>query len=126
MGNEERTPTVWIVNEGGHVTYSKAKRFGTLVPLTRRNINPFRPDRLALELATKLKTGQEDDYLLLSGPPIANALALYLWLSTFDTANLLIWSTEGDYELRTVSSDLRKLMQEVAVELCPKCGADLS
>lgn len=108
----DRKPTVWIINKGGH-TYRKAEKFGALVPVTTDKINPFRPDRLALEIASKLKHGYVEDFLLLSGPPIANALAICLWLRKFPTVNVLQWSANGrEYELRTIDSEiLEELMQ---------------
>ena len=106
----ERKRTVWIVNKGGH-TYRKAEEFGNLIAVTEGKINPFRPDRLAFELASKLKHAHSDDYLLLSGPPMANALAMILWLHHFGTVNALQWSaTNRNYEMRTIDSEIKELM----------------
>jgi hypothetical protein len=90
-----RQPVVWLVNEGGHA-YTKAERFGRLLPLTQGNVNHFNLDRLMVSVGPKLQSAHEDDYLLISGSPILNGLIVSMWLAKFQKANLLQWSTRAD------------------------------
>lgn len=90
-----RQPVVWLVNEGGHA-YTKAERFGRLLPLTQGNVNHFNLDRLMVSVGPKLQSANEEDYLLISGSPILNGLIVSMWLAKFPKVNLLQWSTRAD------------------------------
>lgn len=69
-------PKVFIVNRAGH-DFSKAKEFGTLVPVTSGNINVFRPDRDLYKIQRALDDfDYTQDFLLLSGNVLANALSV--------------------------------------------------
>lgn len=93
--SSERQRVVWIINEGGH-PYEKGKKFGRLVPLTIGNVNHFNLDRLMVSIAPRLRSATAEDYLLISGSPILNALVVSLWLARFSKANLLQWSVKAD------------------------------
>lgn len=99
-------PTVWIANECGH-SYDDAKRFGELKSLTVGNINPLRPDRLAFNIARGIaRYADEKDYLLVSGTPTVNMIALELWLSRFGTVQLLQWNAKTkEYSLSILKRD---------------------
>lgn len=93
------TRTVWIVNEGAH-NYSKAERYGRLIPITRGNINPFNPGRMMINTQHKLGIATEDDYILLSGLALLNAVVVAMFLSRFGFVNILQYSDkQGDYRL---------------------------
>jgi hypothetical protein len=91
LAEDSRQKVVWVVNEGGH-NYDPARKFGRLMPLTTGNINHFNLDRLMVTLAPRLKSAEQEDYLLISGTPILNALVVAMWLTRFPRANLLQWS----------------------------------
>lgn len=91
----ERTPTVWLTNMGGH-DYSKAKRFGNLVPFTIGNVNPFNFDRIMATVGPKLDLANEDDYLLISGSPIICSVIIAMWLRRFGRVRVLQWSTRKE------------------------------
>lgn len=89
--------TVWLVNKGGH-DYSTLKPFGAVIPLTEGSVNPFNPDRLWLSIANKLAMSEPDDWLALSGSPLANGIAFAIWFRRFDYSNILQWSVgKGRY-----------------------------
>lgn len=90
---DDRQPVVWLVNEGGHV-YEAAERFGRIVPLTTANVNPFGLDRLIVNLGQRLELAKENDYILISGLAILNSLVLLIWLTKFEKAKVLQWSTK--------------------------------
>lgn len=98
----ERRPTVWLTNLGGH-PYSKAERFGTLIPLTKGETNPFKPDRIASSVGSILRQASEDDYVLVSGMPTVVGVVMAIWLTKFKKIQLLQWSMrQQDYELVTL------------------------
>lgn len=109
-------PTVWICNEAGH-DYSDAKRYGEPKPLTIGNVNPLQVDRLKWHLARGIaKYASADDYLLISGTPMVNAIALAIWLNHFRAVKLLQWNAKHRvYELSEFTLD--HLMDLIEKEL---------
>jgi hypothetical protein len=109
-------PTVWIVNNCGH-PYEDAKRFGELESLTIGNVNPLRPDRLCWNIAQGIaKYASEKDFLLVSGTPTVNMLALELWLGRFGYAQLLQWNAKKkEYELSVLKRDHMLTLLEQAM-----------
>jgi hypothetical protein len=86
-------PVVWVVNNAGH-DMSAAERFGRLMPLTTGSVNPFNVDRLMANIAPRLQHAQEEDYVLISGLPLLNAVVLLLWLAKFPHVKLLQYSVK--------------------------------
>lgn len=102
-------PTIWIVNEAGH-NYSKALDLipsGELKPLTLGDINPLRIDRLTQNLARGIaRYVSKSDYMLISGTPVLNAIALTLWLLQHNSCKILQWNAkQREYELSTLNLD---------------------
>lgn len=96
---------VWITNQGGH-PYSKAERFGRLLPLTKGTVNPFKLDRIAYTIGMMLKQADEEDYLLISGLPVIVGIIMAMWLTKFSKVKILQWSIRNqDYELVTLYSE---------------------
>lgn len=83
---------VWVVNEGNH-NYDNAKRFGELVMITDREkgVNVFAIDNLVTEIKEKLISAKKDDYILISGYPILNAIVIHYFLKNFGQALILQW-----------------------------------
>lgn len=98
---------VWIVNEAGH-DFSPAEEYGELKALTVGDVNPLKVDRIAYNLARGIGgfIDDKEDYLLLSGTPILNALAVHLWLRKFPKCKILQWNApKGEYALRAVRDE---------------------
>lgn len=96
--NTTKAPVVWVVNKAGHPV-TKAERFGRLVPLTTGAVNPFRPDRLMFLIGPRLAMADQEDYVMISGLPILNALVMTMWLTKFPFIKILQWSTQDrDYK----------------------------
>jgi hypothetical protein len=93
--SEERTPVVWIINEGGH-DYKKAEKYGRLMPMTTGSVNPFNPDRLMVIVSNRLRVATAQDFLVVSGSPMLNAIAVSMWLIRFKVCNVLHWSHRDD------------------------------
>lgn len=110
-------PTVWVANEAGH-PYDKIKdKVGDveIKPITMGNVNPLRPDRLSWHIGRGLaKFVKEDDFLLISGSPVVNALVLAMWLLRFPTCKLALWDAKaGEYKLATVErSNMESIIQK--------------
>lgn len=95
-----RVPVVWVVNEGGH-NYEPGKKWGRLIPLTTSNINHFNVDRLAVNIAERIRAADEEDFVLISGSPLLNVIVFQLWLRRFKKAKVLQHSVKSDdYVLR--------------------------
>lgn len=100
--DKSHVPVVWIVNLSGH-NYEPAKKFGRFISLTTGNVNHFNVDRLAQNMAITLAVAHEEDYLLISGSPMLNVIAVQLWLRKFTKVKLLQFSTrEEAYIPRTL------------------------
>jgi len=102
-------PTIWIVNESGHPYHLALNTVpdATLRPFTIGTINPFRVDRLSSEIATGVvKYSHADDYVLLSGTPILNAIVIAIWLLHHRNCKILQWNAKkGEYALSNLSQD---------------------
>jgi len=80
---------VWIVSNSGH-DYEDAKKFGEVDFLFPQRQYPFgRFD--VLEEEFDKRNVQENDYLLLSGPVLINAVAVTCCMMKFGFANLLVF-----------------------------------
>ena len=101
--------TIWIINEAGH-DYDKALDLiedADLRPLTLGNINPLRVDRLTATLARGItRFVKKEDYALIAGTPVLNAIAITLWILHHGECNILQWNAKNkEYELSTLSRE---------------------
>lgn len=110
--------TVWIANEAGHPYHKIREKLGDNVkikPLSLGDINPLRVDRVSWHLGNGIGSFvKEQDYLLISGTPIVNALALTMWLLMFPTCRLALWDAKKrEYIIATVDKDnLARILQQ--------------
>lgn len=96
-GSSTSQPVVWLVNKGGH-DYSDLERFGRIIPLTTGSVNIFNPDRLMVGMGHHINMAKDSDYLVISGSPLLNAIAVAMWLAKFQHVNLLQHSIrQGKY-----------------------------
>jgi len=117
MTNDSQT--VWIVNEAGH-DYEKARDIAgancRFSHLTEDDINPHRVDRLSKHIARGIILyANEEDFVLISGTPMVNVLAVWIWLSHFKKCKILQWDAKQRcYRLTTLEADsLLNMMQKV-------------
>ena len=111
--------TVWIVNEAGH-DYRKATEIAgdncRFSQLTEDEINPHRVDRLSKHLARGIiKYAKDTDFVLISGTPMVNVLAIWIWMTHFKKCQVLQWDAkQRKYRLTTLDeSGTRSMMQQV-------------
>ena len=116
---ESRPTTVWIVNEAGH-DYEKAKEIAgdnsKFSSLTEDDINPHRVDRLSKHIAKGIiNYADVEDYVLVSGTPMVNVLAIHIWLIHFGKCKVLQWDAKHRCYRVTVLEDdaTRNMMQKV-------------
>ncbi|KKN53601.1 hypothetical protein LCGC14_0600970 [marine sediment metagenome] len=97
-------PKVYIVNEGSH-NYNDAKRFGELVPLSYAGrIGRYSPSVIFLEFADILKDSSKEDFILLSGLALVNAIATGIMSRLHGNVNFLIYHQKtGAYIERNLS-----------------------
>lgn len=101
---------VWIVTDTGH-DYSAAHKYGqpdVLLPFG--TYSPMAVDGIARELSRSIGSlvNSSEDYLLLSGLPVACSLALWLWLRKFKKCNLLLWNPSPRvkaYKVQTIDAE---------------------
>ena len=86
---------VYIVNSAGH-DFSKAEKYGELVPVVQGHINVFRPDRSLFTITEGLAGFTEDDYLLLSGNTFGNVIAALFLGRQFATIKLLVYDAKNN------------------------------
>lgn len=115
--NESTQITVWVANEAGHPYHKIREKLGKdiqIKSLTLGDINPLRVDRISWHIGRGVaKFIHEDDYLLISGTPIVNALALTMWLLMFPTVRLALWDAKKrEYIISTIEREnLENILQ---------------
>ncbi len=114
-----RQTTVWVVNEAGH-DYEKAREIAgpdaRFSFLTEDEINPHRVDRLSKHIARGIiKHADPEDFVLISGTPMVNVLAVYIWMIHFKKCKVLQWDAKQRcYRLTTLEDEAtRNMMQNV-------------
>lgn len=95
---------VYIVNEGSH-DYSDAGQYGELVTLSEAGkISRHSPSTIFIEFIKVLKDSSSDDYLLLSGLALVNAIAAGIMSRLHGKVNFLLFhQNKGTYIKRDVS-----------------------
>jgi hypothetical protein len=89
---------VFVSNHNEKHDYSKANRFGTVMPVTTGPINVFRPQRSLVAMCENLKNITEDDYILFSGNALSGLLVLAAVINKVNVLNLLVFNArEDDY-----------------------------
>jgi len=81
---------VYLPNAGGH-DYSDAERFGTLVPMSKGEIDKFNTTQMIRVFQAAMAESDEGDFILQAGPAVMLALACAVFASKHHRVNLLIW-----------------------------------
>lgn len=96
---------VYVINDMNH-SYSKAERFGEVVPVTEGKMPIFKTDTMLTILKESLKNYKSDDYLLISGPAIMCIMATSIVFKRFENIKLLVFDAkEQDYVVRHLCQD---------------------
>lgn len=84
---------VFIPNVTWH-NYTDAKRFGQLIQLTKGPIDQIDLDDIQDKITSKMVDFglNAHDWILVSGAPILNIIAVTVMLERFDVVNLLQWN----------------------------------
>jgi hypothetical protein len=94
---------VFVVNFSGHNIYP-AKQYGDIVVLTEGKANIFNVDRMKYDFLVEMKDITKDDYILLAGSPILNALACMISMHKIGECNVLIYDAkDGVYAKRNIT-----------------------
>ena len=112
-------PTIWVVNEAGH-DYEKAREIAGASAkfsfLTEDEINPHRVDRLSKHIARGIiRHAHPEDFVLISGTPMVNVLAVWIWMIHFKMCKVLQWDAkQRKYRLTTLDNDaILNMMQDI-------------
>ena len=93
---------VFIPNRSSH-DYSRAKRFGTLITLTKGNIDLNNTSKIYRLVEDALVNSSPDDYIMISGPSILNAIVCSMFTQLHGKINYLIYRRDGSYIERNMS-----------------------
>ena len=106
--------TVYITTDGGH-NYDAAKSYGELVFMNHGTLDKFQVSKMSRGFLDFLKDSKPEDYILVSGPTIANICAASVFISIHGRINLLLWRGsdcgEERYLVRTI--DLRETIAKL-------------
>ena len=93
---------VWVVKAAGH-NFEAAERFGEVHVIVPEDVSPFNVDQQLAAIEKALADSSAEDYLLFSGPPITNSLALLYWILKHKTASVLLFRpSTGEYIFRRI------------------------
>lgn len=96
---------VWIVNKKNH-DYSSAYKFGKVKVLTQGKFNIFNTKKLKEAIIPVLeREASENDFVILSGYIIANALVIHYFLNKYGKVNILIWDCNAKKYLKVTLTD---------------------
>lgn len=95
---------VFIPNVKRRFDVSDAERFGKIVALTTDIVDISNLSILVENIVSKLKTAKEDDYLIIGGAPLVNAIAFSFIINTFGRVNMLLFDARTRrYSVKTLS-----------------------
>jgi len=93
-------PNVYVINQSGH-DYSEASHFGPIIFLSRGSINRYSTNNIYRQFTTILKDSSPDDFLLVTGLTVMNAIAASIMTHLHGKVNFLLFK-QGKYIERTV------------------------
>lgn len=93
-------PKVFIVSGSAH-DFSPAKKFGRLVVLSEGPINRYSVNNIHRQFYSILQHSKEDDYILVCGLSIMNAIASSIMAALHGRINFLLFR-QGDYLERNI------------------------
>lgn len=106
MPKEKRRPRVYVINDAGH-NYEGAKKFGTLVYLTRGQVPAYSTTKLYRELSRKMKDAQSNDFILVTSLASLNAVAGWIMGTLGHPLRLLLYK-DGKYLRRELFPRLQE------------------
>ena len=87
--------TVYIVNDSGH-NFSRAEEFGEIVMLTEGIIGKYQITGMYRTMEEQLKDSKPDDYILMCGPSVMQAVACSIFATKHGCLNLLLFKIGGE------------------------------
>lgn len=95
-------PKVYVINDSGH-DYSKAKRFGELVFLTKGKVASYATTQHYRVFSEKMQEAKPDDFILVTSLASMNAIAGWIFGTLGFPLNLLLFKEDkGDYVVRRI------------------------
>jgi len=82
---------VYIPNLVFH-NYEDAKQYGQLVQLSKGSIDQIDTEEVTKRFREKLAEAHQDDFILMSGSPLLNVIAVGIILDMYGTVNMLQWN----------------------------------
>lgn len=105
---------VYIASKSDH-DYSAAKEFGELVFLSEGRVDRYSVGDLYGGLTKALKEATEEDFILISGLTLSNAIASAIMAYRFGSVNYLLFR-KGEYMMRKVilGPGVEELFEEIS------------
>jgi hypothetical protein len=94
-------PIVWIVAPSDH-DFSQAESFGELQQLCSKQYTSPQVNEILAEVRKSAEISSPDDYLLITGPKMMNAIALAVFGFQHGRLNLLVHTSDRGYLLRKI------------------------
>ena len=94
-------PKVYVVSGSSH-DFSQAKKFGELVFLSEGPMNRYAVNDMYRQFWARMEGSNEDDYLLVCGLAIMNAVAASILMSKHNKINYLLFKKGGYLERNIV------------------------
>lgn len=90
---------VFVTNLAGH-DYTKAEKYGTIVPITHGYVSFQSLDRVKFQITEEINKTRPQDWLLLSGTPLLSVIAATVWFAIHHQINLLVYDQKDNGKYR--------------------------
>lgn len=108
MSSSTPSRVLIVQDQSDRFDISGAHRFGEVEFLLDPDISPFNTDRVAMQIAKRLRELDYDpdrDFIALTGPALMLALFMGIVMSAYTEPRILLFDAKArKYELRTLTS----------------------
>lgn len=87
-------PKIYIANKGSH-DYSSAEQYGELIFLTTGLLQPYGTNQMVKVFTEFIDKSSSEDYILMSGLPVATSILCSLFAKRHGKLNLLLFRNPG-------------------------------
>ena len=85
-------PKIFVPNKSIH-DFSSAEEFGDIIFLSEGNLNRYNTSKIYRLFYPIMKNSTPDDYLLVTGLPMANLVAAFILIKKHKRLNLLLFKS---------------------------------
>lgn len=92
---DEDKRTVYVSNFQPDKNFQSAEKFGEVVYMSKGFIDLKNITKVRKIFERWLEEATQEDYIILTGPAVINALVIMLWFNKFGYVNILSWDTRS-------------------------------